>query len=133
MRQALPQEHLPNDEQLAVIIRTVKAKLKVKIQEACGSGPVVNIALDGWTDPGRRKYQGIVIRTVQLSATTHVFLATLKPVLPRDETAAVFSAYVGNVIQRYHLEDKPMNLCTDRGTNSVKAFCSAPGSRGLFR
>jgi hypothetical protein len=97
MRQASPQEHLPSDEQLAVMIRMVKAKLKVKSQEACASAPFVNIALDGWPDPGRRKYQGIVIRTVQLNGSTHVFLATLKPVLPRYETAAVLSAYVGNV------------------------------------
>jgi hypothetical protein len=133
MRQALPQEHLPNDGQLVVIIRMVRAKLKVKIQEACARSPFVNIALDGWTDPGRRKYQGVVIRTVQLSGITHVFLAIQKPVLPRNETPAVLGASVGHGIRRYHLENKPLSLCTDGGINTVKAFRSAPGRRGSFR
>jgi hypothetical protein len=117
---------------LEVIIKIVKAKLKVKIQEACASAPFVNIALDGWPDPGKRKCQGIGIRTVQLSGSIQDFLTTLKPILPRYETAAVLSAYVGNVIQGYHLEDKRLSLCTDRGTNNVKAFRSAPGEPGSF-
>jgi hypothetical protein len=131
LRNAWPGEDFPNRQHLSQIMQMVKARVKEAIRIECAAAAFVNIALDGWTDPDNRKFEGITIRTVQFDGSTSVYLAGMKPV-PASEDAAVLDRYVQSVIRRYNLQGKVLSICTDRGSANKKAFCTNPPVADFF-
>jgi hypothetical protein len=132
LRVALPGQELPSQHQLPIIMQMLKGKVKETIRRECATALFVNLAMDGWTDPGHRKYQGITLRTVQSNTQTRVYLAAMKAVLPRHETGPVLAKYLENVVRRYSLREKLVNICTDRGSANVKAFHNTPKLEDFF-
>jgi hypothetical protein len=120
-RRACPDREIPSHFQLPAILHILKSKVKAAIRHQCDTAAFVNIALDGWSDPAGRKYEGITIRTVQEDGSTAVYLAAMKAISAR-ETADVVDAYLKSVVRRYNLKGKLVNVCTDRGSANKKAF-----------
>jgi hypothetical protein len=131
LRNAWVGEDFPNRQHLSQIMQMVKARVKEAIRIECAAAAFVNIALDGWTDPDKRTFEGITIRTVQFDGSTSVYLAALKPV-PASEDAAVLDRYLQSVIRRYNLQGKVLSICTDRGSANRKAFSTNPPVADFF-
>jgi hypothetical protein len=121
LRAAWSDQEFPNQQNLVTIMQMVKAKVKQTIRAQCAAAPFVNIAMDGWSDPSRRKYQGITIRTVHDDGSTSVYLAAMKPVFG-SEDARTLNRYLESVVKRYDLNEKVLSICTDRGHANTKAF-----------
>jgi hypothetical protein len=110
----------------------LKTKVKEAIRRQCATAPFVNLAMDGWTDPGSRKSQGITLRTVHSDGKTEICLTAMKTVLPRHETGPVLANYLDNIVRRYDLNEKLLNICTDRGSANLKAFQNTPKLENFF-
>jgi hypothetical protein len=131
IRRACPSHEIPSHEQLPVILQILKSKVKDVIRAECATAAFVNIALDGWSDPMGRHYQGITLRIVQSNGGTVVYLAAMKSTL-EYESADVLQSYLRNVVRRYKTADKLLSICTDRGAPNLKAVRNDPPVEDFF-
>jgi hypothetical protein len=71
---------LPSQKQLAHIAQILKARVQESLRESCERAQSVNFAVNGWSDPRGRRYQGVTIRFVDGIGATPAALLAIKDV-----------------------------------------------------
>jgi hypothetical protein len=115
----LPWEHSFRD-----MTKRVKDELEGKLMGECEASGYVSLALEGWSDPRGRRYQGVTVRVPtaadhMLQTETH--LLALHEIKTIHESAEELRAIIARVRRRYGLAIC-LNICTDRGSLNITAF-----------
>jgi hypothetical protein len=104
--------------------KRVKDELEGKLMGECEASGYVSLALEGWSDPRGRRYQGVTVRVL---TTAHHMLQTETHLLALDEiktiheSAEELKAIIARVRRRYG-RAICLNVCSDRGSLNIKAF-----------
>jgi hypothetical protein len=116
--------NLPNRRQLVAIIHILKDRVVEAITQRCREGQFLNLAVDGWSDSRGGRYQGITVRSVSPYRSTETFTAllALKEVVVVHENSIGLRDMVQDVIAKYDIAAKLVNICTDRGSMNIAAF-----------
>jgi hypothetical protein len=79
---------------LPQVTKVLRYRLEERLQEMCATSSGVNLAVDGWTDPRGRRYQGVTARRLRGTETTVALLA-LKEIKAVHESARKLRVMVG--------------------------------------
>jgi hypothetical protein len=88
----------------------------------CAAAQYVNLALDGWSDPRRRRSEGVTVRLIRADLTTSVHLLAFNKLVNIHDTSHKLGPLIGWVLDRSHIKDKLLNRCTDRAANNLILF-----------
>jgi AraC-like DNA-binding protein len=103
-------------------VQILTTRVQESLRESCERGKYVNLAVDGWSDPRGRRYQGVTIRFVKgIGATPNALLA-IKEVKSIYECAAELGAMVRYFQGQFRITEKTLNSYSDRCSMSVRAF-----------
>jgi hypothetical protein len=105
---------LPSQKQLGYIAQILKARVQESLRESCERAEYVNLAVDGWSDPRGRRYQGVTIRFVDGIGATPAALIALKEVKSVHECAGELSAMVRYFQGQFRIAEKTLNSCSER-------------------
>jgi hypothetical protein len=117
---------LPNRRQLVSIIHLLHMRIIPELIEEVQKAKFVNLAIDGWTDPCNRRYQGVTARFVSETNKVKSAVLVLKEVMEVHETGVMVRAVVDNVVEKFGLQEKIVNICTDRDSKNTCAFRTHP-------
>jgi hypothetical protein len=112
---------LPSQKQLGYIAQILKARVQESLRESCERVEYVNLALDEWSDPRGRRYQGVTIRFVDGIGATPAALLANKEVKSVHEYTAELSAIVWYFQGRFRIAEKILNSSSDRCSMNVRA------------
>jgi hypothetical protein len=113
---------LRSQKQLGSIAQILKARVQESLRESCEGAEYVNLAVDGWSDPRGRRYQGVTIRFVDGMVVTPAALLAIKEVKSVHEWAAELSAMVRCFQWQFCIAEKTLNSCSDRCSINARAF-----------
>jgi hypothetical protein len=117
---------LPNRRQIVSIINLLHLKVIGGLFEQIGKAKYVNLAIDGWTDACMRRYQGVTARFVSPTDKVKSVVLALKEVLEIHESGPMVRGIIEQVVQKYGLTQKLLNICTDRDSMNINAFRTNP-------
>jgi hypothetical protein len=81
----------------------------------CAKSDAVNLAVDGWSDRRGRRYQGIVVRFLNMSKmTARPALLALKEIKTIHQNGVELRLTVERLQGRFDIKNKTINICTDR-------------------
>jgi hypothetical protein len=115
--------HVPSEVVLDTVRRVVRCRLDDRLRELCLSSDAVNLAVDGWTDPRGRRYEGVTVQLishVSLTATTAVL--ALKEIKGVHQNSAELRVAVERIQARFGIAEKTITVCTDRAAMNERAF-----------
>jgi hypothetical protein len=98
------------------------ARVQESLRERCERVEDVNLAVDGWSDPRRRRYQGVTIRFVDGIGATPTALLAIKEVKSIHECAAELSAMVRYFQRQFRIAEKTLNSCSNRCSMNISVF-----------
>jgi hypothetical protein len=107
---------LPNSHQLVGIVYMLKERVQEAILQECAQAQYVNFALDGWSDPTLRRYQGVTARLIHPDLTVSVRLLAFKYMEHVHESRLELDRLLLWVTEKYKLKDKLLSRCTDRAS-----------------
>jgi hypothetical protein len=116
-------EWLPTVEHFNRIIRILKERVEADLRSECVRSEIINLAVDGWSDPRGRRYQSVTARLVDpntLAARTR--LLAMKEIKSIHESSAELRGMLGRVQGQYALQGRILNVCTDRASMNESAF-----------
>jgi hypothetical protein len=116
---------LPDPRAFRDILRLVKDDIREVLYTECQNALYINLALDGWTDPRGRRYQGVTARLInrdarKLSSSTRVLM--MKEIKTVHESAKQLRAIIDRCMYQYDIHSTVLNICTDRGSMNRSAF-----------
>jgi hypothetical protein len=108
---------------LSTIRRTVRCRLDESLLELCAKSDAVNLAVDGWSDRCGRRYQGIVVRFLNMNKMTArpTFLA-LKEIKMIHQSGVELRFAAKRLQGRFDIKNTTVNICTDRCSLNELAF-----------
>jgi hypothetical protein len=92
------------------------------LRESCERAEYVKLAIDGWSDPRGRRYQGVTVRFVDGIGATPCALLAIKEVKSVHGCAAELSAMAQYFQGQFRIAEKTLNSCSDRCSINVRAF-----------
>jgi hypothetical protein len=102
----------------------LKERIEQDITTECARAEIVNLAVDGWSDQRGRQYQAITARRVDRpTLTAWTRLLAVKEIKSIRESAGELHAIVNRVQLRYGIQERTVNLCSDRASLNESAFC----------
>jgi hypothetical protein len=108
---------------LSTIRRTVCCRLYESLFELCAKSDAVNLALDGWSDRREWRYQGIVVRFLNMSKmTARPALLAWKEIKTIHQNAVELRFAVERLQGRFDIKNKTIKICTDRCSMNELAF-----------
>jgi hypothetical protein len=124
--------HLPNRRQLVSIIHLLHKRILEGLCAEVDRVEFVNLAIDGWTDPCNRRYQGVTARFVYGNDKVKSAVLVLKEVLEVHETGESVRAVIDNIVNKFGLGNKILNICTDRDSKNTHAVVTTPLPDGCY-
>jgi hypothetical protein len=116
-------EWLPTGEQMKQILKILRDRVETDIRVECERSDLVNIALDGWSDPRGRRYQGVTARLVHPDTlTTWTRLLAMKEIRSLHQSSGELRVMLERLESLFNLCGKILNLCTDRASINESAF-----------
>jgi hypothetical protein len=123
---------LPNSHQLVNIVYMLKERVQQALLSECAQAQYANFALDGWSDPTLRRYQGITVRLIRPDFTFRVHLLAFKYMEHIHETRLELDRLLQWVTEKYKLQSKVLNRCTDRASINLGQWVRLPFDRDRF-
>jgi hypothetical protein len=101
-----------NSHQLVNIVSLLKTAVQESIWNECPETEFVNVAFDGWSDPTRRRYEGITMWLITPDQTTRVHLLVFKSREWMHETSRQLYRLISWLLDKYGIRNRLVNRCT---------------------
>jgi hypothetical protein len=97
---------LPSSRHMGGIMFLLKTAIRDAIRRECAAAQYVSLALNRWSDPRRRRYEGVTVRLIRADLTPSVHLLAFKKLVKIHDTSHELDRLIGWVLDRYHIKDK---------------------------
>jgi hypothetical protein len=87
LRRTPIQEAIPSGMSFTDLSRARRGRLEDALRQRCASVSHANLAIDGWSDPRGRRYQGIMVRLPEGGSSSTVLLLALKEIKSLHDSA----------------------------------------------
>jgi hypothetical protein len=77
------------------IMYMLKTEIRDAIRCECAPAQYVNLALDGWSDPRRRRYEGVTVHLIRADLVTSVHLLAFRKLLHVHDTSHELDRLIG--------------------------------------
>jgi hypothetical protein len=98
------------------ITHLLKRAVRAQICSECHAAEFASLSLDGWSDPGKRRYQGVTCRLISPEGEVSLRLLAFKYVQFVHENASELYQLTQWVENKYGIGDKLVNRGTDRAS-----------------
>lgn len=122
LRRTPLQEAIPSAATFRTVAKALQCRLKEALRQRCLDARHVNLAVDGWSDPRGRRYQGITARLIFPDTSVTVCLLALKEIKSIHESAQELRTLVETIKNEFLARANLINICTDRCAMNEKAF-----------
>jgi hypothetical protein len=122
LRPTISGESLPSRAQIGTIMYMRRNQVESSIAYRVRESAFVKLAVDGWSDPRRRRDEGVTIRCITGNGETDVSLLSMKEIVSIHERSTERRSLLQHLREKFGIQDKFLNVCTDRGSMNQAAF-----------